>query len=199
MIDPSSSEEESDDEQTSKQGLHHTHHHHAKQSAIGGHGPSSAINTVIGGGGASGFSNAIGGGGHVSHSLSTALGNNVSGMHHHQNSSASDFGSTGGSAGGSSGHVTPQHLANQQHPHANAAMMHPSNAQGMGPDGNTMSSASSARELYQRSYQSASGSSAEYTSGPVSGSGTLDVPNKKMPRYTIFSSSNPLILMKFIN
>lgn len=82
----------------------------------------------------------------------------------HHNSSASDY----GSGGGSSGHVTPQHLvSNNQQSHVNHAM---------GPE--TGSSIGSTRDAYQRPYQSASGSSADYSSA----GGNLDVSNKKMAR-----------------
>lgn len=93
-------------------------------------------------------------------------------MHGHHNSSASDY----GSIGGSSGHVTPQHLASNQQSHTNLSMGH---HHAMGPDGSAAAGKhDDNRDAYQRPYQSASGSSADYSTG----GGNLDVANKKMAR-----------------
>lgn len=94
------------------------------------------------------------------------------GIHGHHNSSASDY----GSIGGSSGHVTPQHLPSNQQSHTNLSMGH---HHATGPDGNSAAGKpDDGRDAHQRPYQSASGSSADYsTSG-----GNLDVSNKKMAR-----------------
>lgn len=93
-------------------------------------------------------------------------------MHGHHNSSQSDY----GSVGGSSGHVTPQHLPSNQQSHTNLSMGH---HHATGPDGNSAAGKpDDGRDAHQRPYQSASGSSADYsTSG-----GNLDVSNKKMAR-----------------
>lgn len=50
---------------------------------------------------------------------------------------------------------------------------------GMGSDGSAInnSGSGSTRDVYQRPYQSASGSSAEYAAG-----GNLEIPNKKIVR-----------------
>lgn len=106
------------------------------------------------------------------------LGNNFGGstssgigMHGHHNSSASDY----GSIGGSSGHVTPQHLASNQQSHTNLSM----GQHATGPDGSAATGKhDDSREAYQRPYQSASGNSADYSTG----GGNLDVSNKKMAR-----------------
>lgn len=88
-------------------------------------------------------------------------------MHGHHNSSQSDY----GSVGGSSGHVTPQHLASNQQSHTNLSMGH---HHAMGPDGS-----SAAGKHDERPHQSASGNSADYSTG---GGNNLDVSNKKMTR-----------------
>lgn len=95
-------------------------------------------------------------------------------MHGHHNSSASDY----GSIGGSSGHVTPQHFASNQQSHTNLSMGH---HHAMGPDGGNAPGTGKHddnRDMYQRPYQSASGSSADYSTG----GGNLDITNKKMVR-----------------
>lgn len=93
-------------------------------------------------------------------------------MHGHHNSSASDYGSIG-----SSGHVTPQHLASNQQSHTNLSM---GQHHAMGPDGSAAAGkyGDDSRDMHQRPYQSASGSSADYSTG----GGNLDVSNKKMAR-----------------
>lgn len=101
-------------------------------------------------------------------------------MHGHHNSSASDY----GSIGDSSGHVTPQHLASNQQSHTNLSMGH---QYAMGPDGSASAGKhDDSRDMYQRPYQSASGSSADYSTG----GGNLDVSNKKTARYAHFTNIN---------
>lgn len=168
MIDPSSSEEESDEEQGGKSHHHHHHHHQtAKQSGGVGGGSSMA--------GGSGTPNALTSGGKSGDGgrpvfRGTDAGGSIGGSSGHATPQMGADG--GGSVGGSSGHVTPQHLASNQHSNV-ATMQH-----GMGSDGSAINnSGGSTRDTYQRPYQSASGSSAEYAAG-----GNLEIPNKKMTR-----------------
>ncbi|XP_031616765.1 calcium-dependent secretion activator isoform X3 [Contarinia nasturtii] len=165
MIDPSSSEEESDEEQVG----HHHHHHHAPKHAVGGsgsnHGTIGTSSTTLAGGN-------IGSASTLRNNFGGSTGSGI-GMHIHHNSSASEH---GGSIGGSSGHVTPQHLASNQQSHTNLSMGH---HHAMGPDGNAAAGKhDDSRDMYQRPYQSASGNSADYSTG----GGSLDVSNKKIAR-----------------
>lgn len=169
MIDPSSSEEESDEEQGGKSHHHHHHHHQAKQSSgVGGGNSNAGISgtNIL----SSGSKNILGGdGGRPVFRGPDGTASIASSSGHATPQMGTDG---GGSIGGNSGHVTPQHLASNQH--SNASMMQ----HGMGSDSSAINnSGGSTRDMYQRPYQSASGSSAEYAAG-----GSLEIPNKKMTR-----------------